>query len=88
MWLWLDCVSCGHRRPVLVVHLQIALGMDAGLDCVRAAATCTACGKRGARTYLPSHQDSAAGAVGFPVELTTRTSSASHRSKAARFSAS
>lgn len=66
IWLWLDCIACDHRRPVLIVHLQIALGTHAGLDRVRAVATCPACGQRGALTYLPSHQDSVAGMAGWP----------------------
>lgn len=67
-WLWLDCRNqrCRHRRPVLIVHLMIALGVDASSARVRESAQCPHCGARGADTYMPSHADSLTGSAPFP----------------------
>jgi hypothetical protein len=65
-WIWLDCTACQHRRPVLIVHLMIALGVDASSDRVRAGAICPKCCHKGAMTYVPSHVDSVTGSAPFP----------------------
>ena len=67
-WLWLDCEKCQHRRPVLIVHLMIALGIDASSDRVRTGAICPKCGHRGAQTYLPSFGNALIGMMPFPGE--------------------
>ena len=67
-WLWLDCVHCDNRRPVVIAHLMIALGVDASSAKVRSGAICLACGHRGARTQLPSHAGSDVGTAPFPYD--------------------
>lgn len=65
-WFWLDCQHCKARRPVLLVHLMLALGVDASSDRVRSQARCRRCGKQGAATYHPSWVDSQTGFQAFP----------------------
>jgi hypothetical protein len=65
-WLWLSCAKCDHTRPVPIVHLMIAVGIDTSSDRVRAQARCRACGHRGARTQVPSFVDSQTGSAPFP----------------------
>lgn len=67
-WLWVGCraTGCHHDRPVMIVHLMIALGVDASSDAVRARAVCPECGHRGATLQVPSHANSHVGLAPFP----------------------
>lgn len=53
-WMWLDGRTRRHRRPVLLVHLMLAFGIDASSDRVRTQARCKRCGGQGVDTYHPS----------------------------------
>lgn len=65
-WFWFDCRACKARRPVLLVHLMLAFGVDASSDRVRSQARCRVCGQQGVDTYHPSWVDSETGFQLFP----------------------
>lgn len=65
-WFWLDCRHCRARRPVLLVHLMLAFGVDASSNRVRSQARCKVCGHQGVDTFHPSWADSQTGFAGFP----------------------
>lgn len=65
-WMRLICRNCGKQRPVLLVHLMLAFGVDASSERVRSQVRCQECGHQGVDTYHPSWTDSAAGFEAFP----------------------
>ena len=68
-WFWINCGNyhCRHSRPVLIVHLMIALGVHASTDNVRAQSVCETCGHKGATIQVPSYKGSHVGLAPFPT---------------------
>ena len=67
-WLWLHCANsrCRHARPVIIVHLMLALGVDASSNVARARAVCPSCGCRGVTIMMPSYVDTVTGSAPYP----------------------
>lgn len=66
-WVWLDCNSCHHRKPVALVPIMIRLGADVSSEVLRRSAKCSRCGHVGASTYLPSYVSTVTGFEPFPI---------------------
>ena len=65
-WLWLHCPNCPHRRAVMLARYLILWGPDEQVTTLRRVSTCSACGHRGALTFMPSWGGAQIGFLPFP----------------------